>query len=993
MPSADADSLCPACLMTAAIALPDDADGLPTTSGDIDNDCPSDRIESPLVVADDDEEPAASLPQEFGDYRLIRLLGKGGMGVVYEAEHVATGRRVAVKMLAAQLNSKEVRRRFLREGRLAAGVSHPNSVYVFGTEEIEGLPVITMEVASGGTLQDRLDRIGQLPIIEAVDAMLDVIDGLQAALSKDVLHRDIKPSNCFVDPDGRVKVGDFGLSVSTISSIDTFATATGVALGTPAFASPEQLRGNDIDHRSDIYSIGSTLYTLLAGVQPFKGTNAVQIVAAVLDEVPQPLHQIRDDVSPGLAAVVAKCLSKKPESRFPDYASLQKALLPFSSRQPEPEPAPLLRRTLAGMIDLSIALTIPRTLMAASQGALWFGELYQAPGYWWYTSASLVVYVIYFTLTEGIGNASLGKRLLSVNVVAKNARRVGWKRALVRSLLSMLSLQSLLVLHFLFAYEFIRVGWPPWTYGVIYLLVSLTMLSMPAVTMRRHNGLAMAWDKITRTRVVMPAAGATRIGEMMHSNALEGGSGAVPAENVLRPVRERLGPYHIRRTIRDPDWIEATDPALGRLIWLRKRSGTLEDVRRDIARSTRLRWLQSVHTDDQTWDAMEAKPGLPLTEATASSADAAADWQSVRHWLYDLSLELASASEDKTLPNHLSLDHVWITREGHAVLLDQPYPGNTVAEKIDGSSLGGKQAFLSLVAAKAKPHTVPISARKILDNIASANFDRLSFLAGNLRSQLSKPAKIDRGSRATALLTVPLFLIATLLITGQANDQSYRTAASRWLQAYPELPPLSEVLRQRGKLRSKLGDQPLRIHLAGHYADLLDDLEYRNDRTGLVATVGDGSATRFLTRTLRDSLKVEGPGLARADRQIAAALDQIQTTTQRFRPLEFPPLIVGILAVIAVFQLPAILLFARTLGQTIFGFAVVDHRGRPVGRFRLMARWFIVWAPIAATLGLATLTPWAYLIMVPWIVGLCVAIHRPSRGWQERWTRTWLVPR
>jgi serine/threonine protein kinase len=209
------------------------------------------------------------------------------MGTVYEAEQLATGRRVALKMLEQQLDSSELRQRFLREGRLAASVNHPNSLYVFGSEEIESAPVITMEIAGSGTLNDKLKKRGPFPVRSAVDAILDVISGLEAAFASGVLHRDVKPSNCFVSPDGSVKVGDFGLSVSTLATGDSWATATGVILGTPAFAPPEQLRGDELDVRADIYSVGATLFTLLTGRAPFEGKNAVQVVATASPRSPR----------------------------------------------------------------------------------------------------------------------------------------------------------------------------------------------------------------------------------------------------------------------------------------------------------------------------------------------------------------------------------------------------------------------------------------------------------------------------------------------------------------------------------------------------------------------------------------------------------------------------------------------------------------------------------------------------------------------------------
>ena len=192
---------------------------------------------------------------------------------------------------------------------------------------------------------------------EAVDAILDVISGLEAAFAGGVLHRDVKPSNCFVSPDGSVKVGDFGLSVSTLARDDSYVTATGVIMGTPAYASPEQLRGDDLDVRADIYSVGATLFTLLTGQAPFEGKNAVQVVANAVNQKPKPVSELREDVPPGLERVVARCLAKEPDGRYADYTALRNALLPFSSR--EPEPASMTVRVAAGWIDYLIAFLPP----------------------------------------------------------------------------------------------------------------------------------------------------------------------------------------------------------------------------------------------------------------------------------------------------------------------------------------------------------------------------------------------------------------------------------------------------------------------------------------------------------------------------------------------------------------------------------------------------------------------------------------------------------
>lgn len=163
--------------------------------------------------------PSATAPpragDRLGDYQLIRLLGQGGMGTVYEAEHVESGRRVALKVLSHSLDSDRARQRFLTEARLAASVNHVNSVYVYGAVEIAGVPIIVMELVGGGTLLDRVATGGSMDAPEAVGAVLQVIAGLEAAAAKGILHRDVKPSNCFTEPDGTIKIGDYGLSISS----------------------------------------------------------------------------------------------------------------------------------------------------------------------------------------------------------------------------------------------------------------------------------------------------------------------------------------------------------------------------------------------------------------------------------------------------------------------------------------------------------------------------------------------------------------------------------------------------------------------------------------------------------------------------------------------------------------------------------------------------------------------------------------------------------
>ena len=428
IPSTLTEKLCPACLLSGALE-------------------PSDDQTETITIA-----PAGPLslhaqpefPCEFGDYRLLGLLGRGGMGAVYEAEQLSTGRRLALKMLARQLDSPEMRQRFLREGRLAARVNHPNSLYIFGSEEIEGHPVITMEIVGGGTLKDKLKQRGPLPVKEAVDAILDVISGLESAFANGVLHRDVKPSNCFVSPDGSVKVGDFGLSVSTLAKTDTFATAHGVKImGTPAFASPEQLRGDTLDARADIYSVGATLFTLLTDRPPFEGDNVVQVVANAVNQDPPPLDELRKDVPPALARVVRRCLAKEPDRRYTSYAALRNALLPFSSR--EPEPASMKVRASAGWIDYIIAFLPAYVTLMFVVGAEEFlyrpvveRTLYSARYYFLFFGIGF----LYFSIFEGIWGAGLGMWLKGLQVVRRDGHRPGVGRAFLRIFIPILSVEG-----------------------------------------------------------------------------------------------------------------------------------------------------------------------------------------------------------------------------------------------------------------------------------------------------------------------------------------------------------------------------------------------------------------------------------------------------------------------------------------------------------------------------------------------------------------------
>ena len=749
VPATSTEKLCPACLLSGALKPP------------------GDQTETISMA------PGGSLslygpsefPCEFGGYRLLGLLGRGGMGAVYEAEQLTTGRRVALKMLGQQLDSPDMRQRFLREGRLAARVNHPNSLFIFGSEEIEGLPVITMEIAGSGTLKDKLKKRGPLPVAEAVDAVLDVISGLESACAGGVLHRDIKPSNCFVCPDGSVKVGDFGLSVSTLAKTDTFVTAHGKIMGTPAYASPEQLRGDDLDLRADIYSVGATLFTLLTDRAPFEGDNAVQVVANAVNQDPTPLTELREDVPLGLERVVARCLAKEPEGRYEDYMALRNALLPFCSK--EPEPASMKVRVSAGWIDYLIAFLPPYvTLMLVVGGEDLlirpFVErtLYSAR----YYLALLGFGFVYFSIVEGIWGAGLGKRLKGLRVVRTNGRPPGIGRALFRILIPFLCIEGVRIPFLMATIPATDINDVTGSHILLFIgacnvcpwiVVFLTLRA------RRENAFATVWDFASGTRVVVKPKGTVR-------PSIEPAAGPeIPTEGA-----DSVGPYQILKEMVPREWIVATDPVLRRRVWLLRRTSSEPSMaRRNVARSGRQRWLQTVEADEAAWDAFEATQGVPFSSLVEDGKRV--PWSTLRHWLHDLASELWDATGDQTLPAELSPDHVWITVEGRAILLDEPWPDvGTSAERIPVGDVAGQQRFLDAVAACVESTSLPLHARPVLQNLENGKFEKLSFLTGILRGLLDRPAEVSRGIRAGSLFMLPLYVWIAVFV-GYYHDEQW----------------------------------------------------------------------------------------------------------------------------------------------------------------------------------------------------------------------------
>jgi serine/threonine-protein kinase len=257
-------------------------------------------------------------------YRLIRVLGEGGMARVHEAEDLRLGRRVAVKVLLAQFtNDAEFLRRFEQEARHAASLSHPNIVGVFDVGQDGSAHYIVMELVDGQTLKEAIQASGPLPIPEAIRIGIEVCAALTAAHARGLVHRDIKPQNILLTVDGAVKVADFGIARRTAAAA---LTQTGTVLGSVHYLSPEQARGQEAGPRADLYALGVTLFEMLTGRLPFDAENPIAVAMQHVQNAPPLPRQFNRAIPPALETIVLRLMAKNPAERFPDAASLAQAL-------------------------------------------------------------------------------------------------------------------------------------------------------------------------------------------------------------------------------------------------------------------------------------------------------------------------------------------------------------------------------------------------------------------------------------------------------------------------------------------------------------------------------------------------------------------------------------------------------------------------------------------------------------------------------------------
>ncbi|MBM7119367.1 serine/threonine-protein kinase [Archangium primigenium] len=281
--------------------------------------------------------------QRFGSFRVLRELGRGGMGTVLLAEHVLIPKRVAVKVLHRHLaQTPELLSRLVAEARAMCLVQHENVATLYDLELRDGLPYFVMEYLEGQSLADFAR--GPLPPALVVELLGQVCDALGAAHARGIVHRDLKPANVFLVPGAhgrqRVKLLDFGIAKRLVPQAGDTPTRTGVIMGTPEFMAPEQCAGGEVDARTDLYAVGVLGHLLLTGRAPFRGESAAAVLVAHLQQAPRPAHEAQPGVPPALSAVLLRALAKRPEERFASAAELRAALEAALTRAP-PRPTPI----------------------------------------------------------------------------------------------------------------------------------------------------------------------------------------------------------------------------------------------------------------------------------------------------------------------------------------------------------------------------------------------------------------------------------------------------------------------------------------------------------------------------------------------------------------------------------------------------------------------------------------------------------------------------
>jgi len=969
--------------------------------------------ESGLPIPAGVEIPSLPEGKVLGQYRIGRRLGGGGMGEVYEAVELDGHRQVALKIIKSTVASGLSRDRFLREGKLAASISHPNSVYVFGTDDADGNLVIAMELMPGGTLADVVKQRGPLPYTEAVDATLQMIAGLRAAEARGVLHRDIKPANCFVDAETNVKIGDYGLSKPTGDAEATAMTQVGTVMGTPSFAPPEQLKGETVDTRSDLYAVGATLFFLLTGAAPFSGGNTVQIISSVLSTRPSFPADRAKSIPLALRKLVLRCMAPDPARRPQTYDELESKLAPFGSAVPQP--APVSTRLVAGAIDTIFARTAGLAIFLAiaeltirTRGETWLSE-----GITRYMM--IVVLVLYFALAEGLFSTTPGKALVGLRVLGTSGRRMNLLQACLRSALFF----SPAIAAGLFVVKVVWNDNPPsasgfWVINAVVFLAPLVMF----VGASRANGWMGLHDRWFRSRVVARAIDRT-------SQRIE------TVEVRVQPIDDARHVPGFRVVGRHDAWPRApfeiaTDEVLDRTVWLRRSAANdptlASEPRRRLARPARLRWLAGSH--EEGWEVYESIDGSAVTALKDAQS-----WEVVRGWLRAAAEELIAGNSSGCPLALVAPEQAWVTRDGRLFLVDPELLG--LAAQTEDPWKQAQRSLARLASLALAPGSddvdgvpaapLPLQARDLLGRLARAEVgDPAELLsASELRPTSSASLRQRRLVSIGLQSAVPA---ASLIFFSIAF--SLAVALPTLIQGELELQKSLARLNELDSPECERGDdwevehRALQIMVANG-VNQRAALALRWAKPDDPNKVNKG-IIRQLPAEQRDSAwkAIEAhpdPSPEEVDearQQVAGVLGDTDDRVAKLKDWSWlqwmatmsllawiPLVIIGCAALITA------LAFGGGLTMKLLGMAVVREDGSPASRWHCLGRAAIAWSiPLACIPLMMDVGGWdpipskvevwiALFVVLFMFAGAIWTIRRPSRGLQDRLAGTWVVPR
>lgn len=970
------------------------------------------------ATSDGEEVPFGpdTAPKSIGGYKLLRMLGAGGMGAVYEAEEPGSSGRVAVKLLSSRLASSPTSvERFKQEGRLASQLSHPRCVFVKGADTDAGRPYIVMELMPGDTLKDAVDKRGPLPGEQAVRYMLDVIDGLSEAHRVGMIHRDMKPSNCFLTADGRVKVGDFGLSKSLIGSRDQHLTSSGAFLGTVLFASPEQIRGEPLDYGSDVYSVCATLYYLLCGEAPYHHESITAALAKAISEDAPPVRNKRPDVSRGLDALVMKGLDRDRERRWQSLDDLREALVALlPSHQHPARPRVLIGAYLLDMIAVSF-VTFPIEF-ARSLGTFAEGHLNPVE----VRPIAITIAVLYFGLAEGIFGATPGKMLLGLRVCRLGQTEPpGILRGLLRAAVfraMALGALSAAVLYDDFVQWFGVTGGGIAT-GAILVASALGLL----VQVRRKWGFRGLHDyasgchvtqrPLPRRKLRLPVKHPTPLAALLPPTA--------------EPLPASVGVYAVRgRLAVEPDgeqvWV-GEDRALARavLLWLRPAGDAAPPP--EAARPTRLRHLG---TGTLTWagaafewTAFAAPLGAPLVDLITPARPLR--WADARLLLEQLVEEFRAAENDGSTPARLALDRVWAEPNGRLQVLEcaattggaatsDATPFGLLREVASLALEGRPRGYAGPVRAPVPGHAAPVLDRLFTDG----GYQSLADLQRDLAETHAHRPEVTPSVRAAQLgiqaaaLALPFALLFT--VTAAVAPYLALVAKIRVEQADAALAAVRDPEK-----RKKLASLPELAEPLKHprLEERLTDYRDRMRREAEVRRPMLFTPQRIvLEQVERQDPDAEDrangyPVEVRDAVQWAGAADGTPRA-KRHRPWrsEAEPLLAVLVLVPLGFVAVATLLRGG-VSMLVSGISVVRADGTPARR-RVCGLRAVVWFPVAGLLFAAaalqvpvTEHERVYAAASLWLLALVlllvyvvVALKFPDRPPHDRITRTYLVP-